>query len=402
MKLIFFISALIVTGSSVNAQKNEKWFGLLKLQDGFTDQIVINVKESGTNQLYSIDLPQNNIGVIWNHEPEYRIQAINQIAEKGIISFIIPEQRIYFEGILNTIQTEIEGQFVLNGQPYKITFTKHEDRSLIEKNPTYVERIPGLSKKAIIPDLSMKRPIGKSNSLFTEELTWIEVRDAIAEGKTTIIIATGGIEQNGAYLATGKHNYVLKGVVDSLAHKLGNALIAPIIPFVPEGNHKPPTTHMKYPGTISLTETTYEQLLKEIAISYKTNGFKTIVFLGDSGGNQWGMYLVAKELNTLWRNDNCKVLYIHEYYDNYRVAHWLKTKGIKEVDTGVHDSFQYTSQIMALDPTLVRMNQRIKVGDFSINGVNLLPSDKTIKLGKKLCSYQADICVQAINKRLGK
>ena len=41
-------------------------------------------------------------------------------------------------------------------------------------------------------------------------MTWFEVRDAIKEGKTTVIIATGGIEQNGPYLAQGKPTHTAR------------------------------------------------------------------------------------------------------------------------------------------------------------------------------------------------
>lgn len=391
MKKYLFILTLLSLSVLVNAQTDEKWFGILKSSDGSSDEITISI--SNNNH-------ESRIYLFFNQEPPINIQSKNILSDKNDISFIIPEMQIYFEGKVNQTSNELLGQFVLRGRPFDISLSKHKDKSIVSKTPFKPEVLPGLSAEAITPDPEMKRPIAKSNSLFTEELTWIEIRDAVREGKTTIIIATGGIEQNGAFTATGKHNYVLRGVVDSIAHKLGNALIAPIVPFVPEGNHSPATSHMKYPGTISLKEDTYEKLLKDIANSYKASGFKTIIFIGDSGGNQWGMFMAAKELNSEWQNE-CKAIYINEYYDNYRVAQWLKEQGIREVDMKVHDSFQYTSQIMALNPTYVRMNQRIKNGDFSINGVNLLPVDKTIELGKRLCSYQADITVEAIKKALG-
>ncbi len=85
-------------------------------------------------------------------------------------------------------------------------------------------------------ELRAPRPIEALNSVWIEELTWMEVRDALAAGKTTAIIPTGGIEQNGPYVATGKHNYVLQGACEGIARKLGNALCAPIIKLVPEGN----------------------------------------------------------------------------------------------------------------------------------------------------------------------
>src|SRR5262245_66501857 len=94
------------------------------------------------------------------------------------------------------------------------------------------------------------RPIDAGDSLWTEELTWMEVRDAVKAGKTTILIGTGGVEQNGPYLAGGKHNFVLATVLPEIAKAIGNTLIAPIVKFVPEGAIEPaPRGHMAYPGT---------------------------------------------------------------------------------------------------------------------------------------------------------
>lgn len=136
------------------------------------------------------------------------------------------------------------------------------------------------------PDPASPRPIPVMDTVFLEEMTWMEIRDALTAGKTTAIVATGGIEQNGPYLATGKHNYVLRATTQAIARKLGNALVAPIVPFVPEGNIDPPSGHMRYPGTISVTESTYEALLRDICASLRTHGFTEIVLIGDSGGNQ--------------------------------------------------------------------------------------------------------------------
>src|SRR5581483_8026095 len=133
------------------------------------------------------------------------------------------------------------------------------------------------------PDPNQPRPIAAVDSVFTEELTWMEIRDALKAGKTTVIVATGGVEQNGPYLATGKHNYILRATTEAIARKLGNALVAPIVAFVPEGQITPPTEHMKYPGSISLTEETYERLLTDICASFRTHGFAQIILIGDSG-----------------------------------------------------------------------------------------------------------------------
>jgi creatinine amidohydrolase/Fe(II)-dependent formamide hydrolase-like protein len=257
---------------------------------------------------------------------------------------------------------------------------------------------PGLSERGLSPDPEMSRPIEAFDSVFIEELTWVEVRDAVRSGKTTAIIATGGVEQNGPYLATGKHNYVLRAVTEAIARKLGDALVAPIVPFVPEGDIDPPTAHMRYPGTISVRADTFKRLLTDIANSLRIHGFRQVVLIGDSGRNQDGMREVAEELSGAWEGSGATIHYIAEYYDNPRVARWLQAQGIHEVDEGLHDNLQYTTQMMVVDPATVRMRQRVAVGKFSINGVSLAPPEKTIALGKRLVEYQASVTVEAIRK----
>lgn len=143
------------------------------------------------------------------------------------------------------------------------------------------------------PDPNMARPIDAADSVFLEDLTWLEIRDALRAGKNTVIIATGGIEQNGPYLVANKHNIILRATTEAIARKLGNALVAPIVAFVPEGDISPPTGHMKYPSTISLKEDTFRRLLTDVASSLQVHGFRHIILIGDSGGNQQGMKTVA-------------------------------------------------------------------------------------------------------------
>lgn len=242
---------------------------------------------------------------------------------------------------------------------------------------------------AMTPDPNGPRPIAAADSVWIEDLTWMEVRDAIKAGKNTAIVATGGVEQNGPYLVTGKHNIVLKAICEALARKLGNALVAPIVVFVPEGDIDPPTQHMKYPGSISLTEETFEKLLTDICGSLKTNGFTTIVLIGDSGGNQTGMKKVAEALNSKWAGKT-RVVFIPQYYNYPGVHKWVEGQGIKQVDEGFHDDFVMTAQMMAVDPSSVRMKERIAAGKFKINGVDLAPAEKTIEWGKKIVDYRAE------------
>jgi creatinine amidohydrolase/Fe(II)-dependent formamide hydrolase-like protein len=255
---------------------------------------------------------------------------------------------------------------------------------------------PGSSPSAASPPPDMPRPIAAHDSVFIEELTWLEIRDAMRAGKTTAIVATGGIEMNGPYLALGKHNYILRATTEAIARRLGDALVAPIVPFVPEGTIDPPGGHMRYPGTISVTQETFKALLTDIVSSLRAHGFRTIVLIGDSGGNQQGMREVADALNTRWAGGNTRVRFVPEYYDYPGVTRWLESQGIRETDEGHHDDYGISVQMMLIDPELVRMTERVAAGRFSINGVPLGPLDRTLAVARRLVEYRAEVTVNAL------
>ena len=263
------------------------------------------------------------------------------------------------------------------------------------------------------------RPIEAGMSLWTEELTWMEVRDAVRAGNTTILIGTGGVEQNGPYLAGGKHNFVLATVMPEIAKAIGKTLIAPIVKFVPEGAIEPqPRGHMAYPGTISLEAATFEALLTDICRSYKAHGFKDVILIGDSGGNQTGMRNVAAALNKKWDAEATRVHYLPEYYNEDQWSYdFLKSQGVVQIDksapagqqdrrtdtrNGMHDDIYYEAQAAVQDPKLIRAEQRMKAGLFSLHGVDLAPVSKTVELGRKLAVYRAGITARAFQASLKK
>jgi creatinine amidohydrolase len=263
--------------------------------------------------------------------------------------------------------------------------------------------VGGLAWRALDPSAGadpQKRPIDGHDSVFIEEMTWMEVRDALKAGKSTVIVPTGGVEQNGPYIVTGKHNFIIRATSEAIARKLGNALVAPVVGFVPEGDIEPPTGHMKYPGTISLTEDTYEHLLGDISASFRTHGFHDIVLIGDSGGNQKGMKAVADRLNAKWAGGKTRVHFVPEYYNYDAVDSWIERQGIKEVDEGIHDSFAISATLAAIDPVLIRAKQRQAAKQFSINGIDLAPVEKTAEWGRKIIDFRVEATVKAIRKAM--
>jgi creatinine amidohydrolase/Fe(II)-dependent formamide hydrolase-like protein len=245
-------------------------------------------------------------------------------------------------------------------------------------------------------------PLPKVDTVWIEEMTWMDVRDAMKAGKTTIIISTGGIEPNGPWLALGKHNYVLRANCDAIARKLGDALCAPIVPFVPEGTIEPPSSHMRTMGTISMREETFQALLTDIVHSMKVHGFKNIMLIGDSGGNGRGMGAVATKLNTEW-NGSPVVAHIAAHYDYASVGRLLNELGVTkegQQGDGLHDDPGITMNMMVTDPNSVRWEQRVKAGKATINGVSIADKNKALGIGRKIVEMRATNTAAAIRKAI--
>jgi creatinine amidohydrolase/Fe(II)-dependent formamide hydrolase-like protein len=261
--------------------------------------------------------------------------------------------------------------------------------------------LPGSARTQLSTEdeLAEPTPLPALNSVWIEELNWMEIRDALAEGKTTAIIPTGGIEQNGRYVALGKHNYILEVACEDIARKLGNALCAPIVKLVPEGDIEEPSGHMRYPGTISLRDETFEAVLDDVASSLRAHGFTDMVFIGDSGRNQDGQEAVAAALNARWTD--ARAHHIAAYYDNDgTIAHMEKTFGIVEVEDGYHDSYWITTLMMVNDPSVVRYEQRVKAGLTDTNGVDIAPKERSIEIGTELMRWRVEQTVDAIRRSI--
>lgn len=245
-------------------------------------------------------------------------------------------------------------------------------------------------------------PLTPPDTVWMEDMTWMDVRDAFNKGKKTVIISTGGIEPNGPWLALGKHNFVLKANCDAIARKLGDALCAPIVPFVPEGGFDPKSGHMTTIGTISLREETFQALLTDIATSYKLHGFENIIFIGDSGGNVTGMKTVAETLNAQWHSKPA-VVHIPEYYAYNTVAQLLTDLGVTRpgmAEDNLHDDPGITLNMFITDPQSVRWESRVKAGKATINGVSIADKAKNLELAKKIVEMRATNTVAAIKKAL--
>ena len=246
-------------------------------------------------------------------------------------------------------------------------------------------------------------PLPATDTVWLEEMTWMDVRDALAKGTTTAIIPTGGIEPNGPWLVTGKHNYVLRTNCDTIARDLGNAVCAPVIELVPEGGIEPPTGHMRSPGTLSLRRETFEAVLTDVARSLKVHGFTQIVLIGDSGGNRTGMENVATALTAEWAGDAVAV-HIPEYYRAPPgTPNVLNDLGVTTEDTetdGLHDNPAITLNMMLDDPRSVRWSERVATGQAAIDGVSIADLGQSLQLGQRVADARATRTAAVIRTRL--
>jgi creatinine amidohydrolase len=243
-------------------------------------------------------------------------------------------------------------------------------------------------------------PLPAANTVWLEEMTWMDVRDALKAGKTNIIISTGGIEPNGPWLVTGKHNYVLHANCEAIARKMGNTLCAPIVKYVPEGDIATKSGHMASPGTITMREETFRSVLRDAAESLQAHGFKNIIFIGDSGGNQAGQKAVAEELTAKWAG-KALALHIPEYYDYASVSKHMTANGIVDGKSdGMHDDPIITLNMFIDDPNSVRYDARVKAGKAAINGVSIADKAKSTALAKQIVEFRATKTIEAINKAI--
>jgi creatinine amidohydrolase/Fe(II)-dependent formamide hydrolase-like protein len=246
---------------------------------------------------------------------------------------------------------------------------------------------------------SYTRPIEAVDNVWIEDLTELEVRDALKAGKTNVLILTGSVELNGPYLTTGKHNNVLRVSGEAIARKMGDMLIAPIVP-IEAGDPARSTS----PGSVALSREVYKGVLKDMATSYRAQGFKNVFFVGDSGGNVQPDIEAVEEIMASWKGSDARAFYVPEYYNYDEIMVYQKEKlGVNETRylDRFHDNYYITTMIMVGDPDDVRLEQRIKAGKATINGFSLLPLEKSLWHGRQLVEFRADATVAGMRKAMG-
>lgn len=239
-----------------------------------------------------------------------------------------------------------------------------------------------------------------STSVYMEELTSTELQTRLTQGCTTVLLPIGGTEQNGPHMVLGKHNVRVRALAAHIAQQLGTAVVAPVLAYVPEGSITPPAAHMRFSGTLSISEAAFEAVLDGAARSLRQHGFRDIVLLGDHGGYRASLARVAQRLNREWAKDaSTRVYPLPEYYAAAQqpFTQILRDKGYTASEIGVHAGLADTALALAVDPGLVRTDQLAQAAaQAPTNGVTGDPRRASAALGQPGLQYIVNTSVTAI------
>lgn len=239
---------------------------------------------------------------------------------------------------------------------------------------------------------------GEASSVWLEDLTWVELKARMDAGAKAVILPTGGVEQNGPYIALGKHNWVVAQAVQELALALGNTLVAPVVRVVPQGDMAKPSGNLLFPGTLALREDTFGRVLSDTVLSLAYAGFQDIYLLGDHGLSQPVQARVAVRMREVLTAANVRVWHVSAFYQPELEAALLDNFGIRKEQQGDHAGVADMAQIMAVNPAAVRPvgQTSLRDGQKSDMGFTGAPEKATAAMGGELLRLRLDAALRQI------
>lgn len=244
-----------------------------------------------------------------------------------------------------------------------------------------------------------------------ELMTWPEVKQALADGKTTALIYTGGTEQRGPQNTNGGHTLMARYTAKAIALKLGNAIVMPVLPYTPNN------ASAALPGTIGLTPDLLSAILYRITEQTIATGFKNVILMGDHGGGQPAAYkVVADSLDKVYGAKGIHVYFCDEVYAKAQADFdkWLAANGYP---VSSHAGLPDTSTMLYLDSlgiyvrkdlipqalgdTLPRSAQLAPGVTRVANGISGDARRSSVELGKRAFDIKVDYAVRQIRELVG-
>jgi len=256
--------------------------------------------------------------------------------------------------------------------------------------------------------------------VLMEEMSWVEIKDAIERGKTTVLVISGSIEQHGPHLPTGTDTYLGYELGQRVARRLDYALVAPVVrPALSEH-------HMGFPGSFTLTWETFKDVLEDYCDSLARHGFKDVVLMSSHGGNNAVLKAITPDIaKKLYGKVNIHLV-LRTEKGMAQTAAFLNEHGISPAKAGVHSGYDETSEMLVAKPHLVKMEFAEKgqvdealyrpeniprfqidsfihgVQHFSKNGILGDPRGANGEIGKELIELDVNVICEEINRAVGK
>jgi creatinine amidohydrolase/Fe(II)-dependent formamide hydrolase-like protein len=235
---------------------------------------------------------------------------------------------------------------------------------------------------------------GPAPQTLLSNMTSMQVARAVKDGFATVLIPTGGIEQNGPHMVLGKHDFIVEAAAREVANTAGRTLVTPVVSFVPQGRFDPPEGHLRFAGTLGLSDETFAAVLTDLATSLKLHGFTLICFLGDHGGSQAVQAQVANDLTARWKKDGVRVANLDAYYNDAEQRLRLIAEGETPDTIGDHAGLLDTSELLAVHPQGVDL-ALARVGAAGSSGD---PGRATANRGKALIAMRIGAAVRQLNR----
>jgi len=210
-------------------------------------------------------------------------------------------------------------------------------------------------KTLIEPKLITERSFVKdpTEKLALSRLRVLELAEKIKAGKTSVLIATGGTEIRGPHAVLAGHTILANRRAVGAAKRLGNALVAPVLPIAVGATGGRPTNPQTpvatAPGAVQMPADAFKSVIQSAVDSMVWNGFKDIFLMGDHGGGQQQMREVAEEMDKTLAEKGVRVYYISDFYskthediDMYMYEHKLPIAG--------HGGMMETAEMMYWEP----------------------------------------------------
>lgn len=245
--------------------------------------------------------------------------------------------------------------------------------------------------------------MNEAREILLERMTSPEIRAALEEGMTTVVVACGAVEQHGPHLPLLVDAEHASRLAIEVARRLGDALVAPTI-RVGCSEH-----HMAFAGTVSLRPSTLEAVYSDYCTSLARHGFRRICCFSAHGGNFRVLADMLPRLKTLVPH-GCRVDAFTDLGGFIGV--WRETvhrlRGLGERVAG-HADIAESSVVLALYPELVRadraeaghpgpldealVNRLLDEGFHGVtpNGVLGDPTGMEVEIGERCIEAMADM-----------